>query len=205
MPRRKETKTKKALKKIGNSDLERMKKPLAFFLLAFLSLAVLFVAFWNSQIDELGNFSKDLPEENSELKNKINTMTEGYPIQKMSGYIARKNDTLAAYLVAIAKKESDWGKHVPVLNGEDCYNYWGYRGIRDRMGTGGHTCFDSPKDAVDTVSKRLAYLILKRGIESPADMIVWKCGSSCATHSSESVRKWISDVDFYYDKILERP
>jgi hypothetical protein len=137
------------------------------------------------------------------LENNIKELVEGYPIEQMVPYIIQKDNLTAAFLVSIAKKESNWGKRVPVLDGEDCFNYWGYRGIRDRMGTGGHTCFDSPQDAVDTVGKRIETLIRKYELTTPEDMIIWKCGSSCAGHSDYGVRKWISDVSLYFDKIIE--
>jgi hypothetical protein len=120
-------------------------------------------------------------------------------MEKMTPYIAEKDRKVAAFLVAIAKKESNWGKRVPVLNGQDCFNYWGYRGIRDRMGTGGHTCFDSPEDAVDTVAGRLKELV-EADIDTPEEMVIWKCGSSCAGHSDYSVKKWISDVEMYFSE-----
>jgi hypothetical protein len=69
------------------------------------------------------------------------------------------------------------------------------------MGTGGHTCFDSPKDAVRSVSKRIETLMYTYNRDTPREMIVWKCGSSCDGHSPESVDKWVSDVDYYYRKL----
>jgi hypothetical protein len=108
---------------------------------------------------------------------------------------------VAALIVAIGMKESTWGLHVPVLNGQDCYNYWGYRGIRDKMGTGGHTCFDSPKDAVDTVAKRIEFLVSNEKLNTPAKMVVWKCGYDCSWDSQKAVNKWISDVDLYFKKL----
>jgi hypothetical protein len=136
---------------------------------------------------------------------KIREMTKGYPIEKMASEIASKDKVIAAFLVGIAMKESTWGKHVPVLNGEDCYNYWGYRGKRARMGTGGHTCFDSRKDAVDTVSKRLEFLVNNEKITTPDKMVtVWKCGYDCSWDDKKNVQKWISDVDKYFDKFNEK-
>jgi hypothetical protein len=138
------------------------------------------------------------------LADKIREMTKGYPIAKMADEIASKDKVIAAFLVGIAMKESTWGKHVPVLDGEDCYNYWGYRGKRARMGTGGHTCFDSRKDAVDTVSKRLEFLVNNEKITTPDKMvIVWKCGYDCSWDDKKNVQKWISDVDKYFDKFNE--
>ncbi len=136
-----------------------------------------------------------------EFENRVRTMVKGYPIESMIPEILEQDRSVAMFLIAIAKKESNWGRRVPVLEGQDCFNYWGYRGIRKMMGTGGHTCFNSRKDAVATVGKRLDTLIKKYDLTTPADLILWKCGSSCAAHSSESVRKWIADVDLYYKKL----
>jgi hypothetical protein len=135
------------------------------------------------------------------FEKKVRDMVKGYPIGDMVPYIMEKDRIVAIFLVAIAKKESDWGKRVPLLDGQDCYNYWGYRGVRKMMGTGGHTCFNSRKDAVDTVAKRLETLIYENKLDTPADLILWKCGSSCKGHSSYSVQKWISDVNLYYQKL----
>lgn len=134
-----------------------------------------------------------------DLEEEINKIVDGSPMKKMTPLLAQLDKRVAAFMVAIAKKESNLGRRVPVLNGEDCYNYWGYRGIRDRMGSGGHTCFDNPKDAVETVSKRISELV-QADIDTPEEMVIWKCGSSCEGHSDYSVEKWISDVEMYYEK-----
>ena len=131
----------------------------------------------------------------------VRKLVKGYPIEKMLPYIFKQDKTTASFLVAIAKKESNWGKRVPVLNGQDCYNYWGYRQKRKRMGSGGHTCFNNRKDAVNTVGKRMHKLIFDYGKNTSKKMVVWKCGNSCATHSKKGVRKWISDVDLYLKKL----
>lgn len=139
------------------------------------------------------------PEEVSQNKfnAEVTDMVKGYPIETMLPYILVQDTDVASFLIAIGKKESNWGKRVPVLNGKDCFNYWGYRGIRAKMGSGGHTCFDSPEDAVNTVAKRIKTLVQEKKLNTPAKMIVWKCGSTCAGHSKEGVRKWISDVAMY--------
>lgn len=136
-----------------------------------------------------------------EFENRVRKLVSGYPIEDMVPEIMKLDRKIAIFYIAIAKKESNWGKRVPVLEGQDCYNYVGYRGVRKLMGTGGHTCFNSRKDAVETVGKRLETLIVKNELDTPAELIVWKCGSSCAGHSSYSVQKWISDVDMYYEKL----
>ena len=143
------------------------------------------------QIEEIQHAS-----DQAALEKEIYGVVKGHPIEKMVPYIAQQDRTVAAFIVAIARKESGWGEHYPVLNGEDCYNYWGYRGQRDKMGTGGHTCFDSPQDAVATVAKRIKTLAEENGRDTPAKMVVWKCGGSCAaTGGQAAANKWISDVD----------
>jgi len=150
----------------------------------------------NFVLDTLKRFEQVKQED---LEEEINKLVDGYPIKKMTPLIAQLDNRVAAFVIAIAKKESNWGKRVPVLKGEDCFNYWGYRGIRDRMGTGGHTCFNDPKDAVETVSRRISDLV-KADIDTPQEMVIWKCGSSCEGHSNYSVEKWISDVEMYFEK-----
>lgn len=131
----------------------------------------------------------------------IRDMVKGYPIEAMLPYIFAQDRLTAAFLIGIAKKESNWGKRIPVLEGQDCFNYWGYRGVRRMMGSGGHTCFNSRQDAVKTVSTRLGKLIQSEKLDTPEKMIVWKCGFSCQGHSRESVKKWISDVDMYFSQL----
>lgn len=142
-----------------------------------------------------------IDKEQTDFERRVREMVKGYPIEDMVPYIVEQDRTVAMYLIAIAKKESAWGVHAPVLEGQDCFNYWGYRGIRMMMGTGGHTCFNSRKDAVETVAKRLHRLIYEENLSTPEELIVWKCGSSCAGHDPYSVQKWISDVDMYYEKL----
>ncbi|EKE11954.1 MAG: hypothetical protein ACD_14C00060G0003 [uncultured bacterium] len=140
----------------------------------------------------------------SPLEKEITEMTEGYPIAKMMPYILKKDPKTAMFLVAIAKKESAWGKRKPVLDGQDCFNYWGFRLKAEKMGSGGHTCFDSPKEAVETVAQRIDQLVEEEDIDTPSDMIVWKCGYGCQDQpKSLSEKKWINDVDFYYSAMNE--
>lgn len=197
-----EKKLNKFLGNIGKKDTEKMIGPMIFvFLILALSVMVSSqIAFWEVKKISL---EKEVSPPNYALEAKIKNLVKGYPIENMISQIARKDEIVAAYLVGIAKKESNWGKRVPVLDGEDCYNYWGYRETREKMGSGGHTCFNSPSDAISTVSKRLSYFIEERGLENPEDLVVWKCGSSCEGQNKESVNKWISDVDYYYHKVME--
>ncbi len=133
----------------------------------------------------------------------IRDMVKGYPIEAMLPFIFKQDRLTSAFLIGIAKKESNWGKRIPVLDGQDCFNYWGYRGVRRMMGSGGHTCFNSRADAVATVSTRLLKLTQSEKLDTPEKMIVWKCGFSCQGHSRESVKKWISDVDMYFSQLSE--
>lgn len=133
----------------------------------------------------------------------VRDMVKGYPIEAMLPYIFKQDRLTAAFLVGIAKKESNWGKRIPVLDNQDCFNYWGYRGVRRMMGTGGHTCFNSREDAVETVAARLNRLIQSEKLDTPEKMIIWKCGFSCQGHSRESVKKWISDVDMYFSQLSD--
>jgi hypothetical protein len=139
------------------------------------------------------------------FEKELSVLVAGYPIEAMIPYIASKDRKTAAYLIGIAKKESNWGKRKPVLDGEDCYNYWGFRAKSDRMGSGGHTCFDNPKEAVTTVSKRIDQIIERNDVKSAKNMIVWKCGSNCAvTGGQDAADKWIKDVDIYAGKVLTK-
>lgn len=141
----------------------------------------------------------DLDDADAKFKAEVTEMVKGYPIEEMLPYILEKDRKVASFLVSIAKKESSWGEHVPVLNGQDCYNYWGYRGQRKLMGTGGHTCFNSRKDAVDTVAKRISTLVNEKGKNTPEKMVLWKCGSQCSSDSG--AKKWVSDVNLYFKKL----
>ncbi|OGI17088.1 MAG: hypothetical protein A3J63_04580 [Candidatus Moranbacteria bacterium RIFCSPHIGHO2_02_FULL_40_12b] len=130
---------------------------------------------------------------------KIINLIAGYPIEKMLPYISKRSDQVSYYLIAIAKKESDWGRHSPKKYGSDCYNYWGYRGTYNPTDSG-YSCFDSPEQAINQVGDKIESLLNKM-VDTPEELVVWKCGSSCAGHDPGSVKKWISDVKLYYLKI----
>ncbi|MDO9231174.1 MAG: hypothetical protein Q7U36_01685 [bacterium] len=157
------------------------------------------------------NYSKAIPVAENTIKIKIITPLEknikslvaGYPMEKMAPYISAKEKRTAAFLIGIAKKESNWGKYSPHLNGKDCYNYWGYRGKGENVTPSGYTCFDSPRQAVNVVGQRISDLINDSNLSTPEEMIVWKCGWNCAGHSDESVDKWIADVGIYYNKVYQ--
>ena len=178
------------------------------FLKLFLMLTIIFLIGmlllgneWKRLARKIQRHFSPPKEINWTLKEKIDKLTVGYPIQKMSAEIAKQDPQVAAFLVAIAKKESDWGRRTPKYKGKECYNYWGFRRRRLLMGSGGHTCFDDPADAVETVAERIEDLIAK-GIDTPQEMVIWKCGR-CRGPASAGAGKWIKDVRYYYNKMLE--
>jgi len=136
------------------------------------------------------------------LEKNVRKVVNGYPIEAMSPYIAEHKKVTAAFLVGIAKKESNWGKRVPVdKDGADCFNYWGYKGEGSRGVEMGHGCFGSPKEAINIVGKRIDTLVEEYHFDTPEKLIVWKCGFDCSGHSNQSVKKWISDVKIYFNKV----
>lgn len=138
----------------------------------------------------------------SELKERISRMVSGYPIEEMAQFISNEDRTTAAFLVAIAKKESNWGKFSPQKNGKTCYNYWGYRGTYNQTDSG-YSCFASSEQAVNVVGERIGEFVDQK-IDSPKKMVVaWKCGFDCSSHSWWSVKKWEWDVGFYFNKIYD--
>lgn len=156
--------------------------------------------FENSKTSPL--FSLASPDNSQNFKNQLENLVGGAPIGEMVPEIAKQDIRVAAYLIGIAKKESSWGSASPEKDGKDCYNYWGYKGSGSR-GTGmGYSCFGSPKEAVKTVGGRISDL-LNKNINTPSQMVVWKCGSSCSGQDPGDVQKWISDVSLYYDKVMD--
>jgi hypothetical protein len=145
------------------------------------------------------NIAKSVPQ--AKLEQAVTTMTKGHPIVDMLPAIFTKDQATVAYLIAIAKKESNWGKIAPKKSGQDCFNYWGFKGHGSRGVAAGHTCFGSREEAVDAVASRIDTLVNDYNRDTPREMVVWKCGYSCAGHSDASVQKWISDVAYYNNKI----
>ena len=135
-----------------------------------------------------------------ELESRMDGMARDYPINSMVPYISKQDRAVAAFLVAIAKKESNWGKFSPKKDGRDCYNYWGYRGTYNQTESG-YSCLDSPEQAVSVVGERIGEFVSQK-IDTPKKMAVaWKCGFDCSGHSFFSVKKWEWDVGYYYDKV----
>lgn len=168
---------------------------------AFVFTFVVVLASYSIQTvaESVPNSFKSIPQ--WRLERAVTEMTIGYPIAQMLPTIFSQDQLTTAYLVGIAKKESNWGKRSPKKDGEDCYNYWGYKGEGSRGKALGHGCFGSPEEAVKTVATRIDTLTQDYQLETPRQMVVWKCGYSCAGHSQASVQKWINDVAYYTDEI----
>jgi hypothetical protein len=141
--------------------------------------------------------------EKNELEGELYAMVGDYPVKEMVPYIAEYEREIAALIVGIAKKESNWGKRSPLKpNGDTCYNYWGYKGAGSEGIAMGHGCFGDPEEAVDAIGERIEELVAQ-GLNTPSKMLVWKCGRSCAGHAPGSPEKWVSDVSIYYNQIVK--
>ena len=141
----------------------------------------------------------------NDLGKTIREVAAGYPLEAMAPAIAQYDREVAALIVGIAKKESNWGKRIPRdAAGLDCFNYWGWKGAGSRGVSMGHGCFGSPEEAVRAVGNRLTELVKQRQTSEPKNLTVWKCGASCASQSRESVAKWVSDIDIYYQRIAKQ-
>ncbi len=57
------------------------------------------------------------------------------------------------------------------------------------------------QEKVQVVGKRLEKLAINQKLDTPAKMIIWKCGSSCSGHDPAGVAKWIKDVSINFHKI----
>lgn len=139
--------------------------------------------------------------ENKNIKNAlIPELLKDSPMEMMISFLNEQENETVAYVIAIAKKESNLGKYAPKKDGRDCYNYWGYRG-KENTTESGYSCFDSPAHAVKVVGNRIERLI-EQDINTPAKMVIWKCGSDCeAAGGQTAANKWISDVALYYNKL----
>jgi hypothetical protein len=133
-------------------------------------------------------------------KNDLNyDLLVGYPIEQMVPFIEKQDRNIASLVVAIAKKESDWGRYSPRLAGQDCFNYWGLKGKGRTVGSG-YRCFETREEAVQAVSDKLGEFAAK-GMDTPAKLLVWKCGPSCASHDPKDVQRWVGDINKYWQLI----
>ena len=138
-------------------------------------------------------------EKHADFAKEILTYVKGRPMEDMAPYIAKQPRIVAAFLVGIAMKESKFGTYSPKLDGRDCHNYWGFKG-GGTTASGGYTCFDSPETAISAVGGRIARLV-NGGRTNPAEMVVWKCGSSCSWDNPANVQSWIADVGINFYKL----
>jgi hypothetical protein len=135
-----------------------------------------------------------------EFAGKLYEIVGESPIKEMIPFIAKRDKRTAAFLVAIAKKESSFGEHAPSLDGQDCHNYWGYKGSAGRGKSLGYACFASPEEAIEIVGNRIEVLVNKDH-NTPARMVnTWKCGTSCA--GDPGAPGWVSTVALYFEKIV---
>jgi len=140
--------------------------------------------------------------EKEDIEEQLHTLVGNAPIGEMIPFITKLDQRVAAFVIGIAKKESDWGRHAPSLSGKTCYNFWGYKGSGSKGTSMGYACFGNAEEAVEIVGKRIETLVSKN-INNPRKMLVWKCGSSCAGHDPGGVQKWVSDVSLYFAKIMQ--
>jgi len=139
-------------------------------------------------------------EKHADFTKEILTYLKGRPMEDMAPYIAKQPRTVAAFIVGIAMKESKFGVYAPHdANGNDCHNYWGYRGPENTTASG-YSCFNTPEAAITAVGRRIARLV-DQGASNPSEMVVWKCGASCSWDNPANVRSWIADVGINFYKL----
>lgn len=137
---------------------------------------------------------------NASLADKLYAIVGESPIKEMIPFISRRDEKVAAFLVAIAKKESSFGEHSPSLDGQDCHNYWGYKGLGGNGSSMGYACFGSAEEAIETVGNRIEVLVNKNR-NTPARMVnTWKCGTDCS--GDPGAAGWVSTVALYFEKIV---
>ncbi len=204
MAKTKKSAKSKKIKKTGKKviSVRRGASPPEYFLFSFIITGAFLFAFlsWQSAGNIQTSFSTaDISKDKIAFEKEIKKITKGYPIEEMAPYISRKKKRTASFLVAIAKKESNWGRHAPKKNGRECFNYWGYRGPENPT-VSGYSCFDSPQHAVNVVGRRISELVSQK-VDTPKEMILWKCGSLSCARKDRGATKWIWDVEKYYQKI----
>jgi hypothetical protein len=190
--------------KIKKEDKKAVKNPsrfedILFGFLIVLSLIFITQCFSHEEVN-VAKMPTGQPKQQrpTKMEKNVKKMVSEFPIEKMAPYIAKQDDEVAAFLVAIAKKESNWGMFSPKKNGRDCYNYWGYRGSYNQTKSG-YSCFDSPKQAVKVVGDRIEELVAN-SVDTPQEMLLWKCGQRCNVKTSNGAAKWVRDVGVYYKK-----
>jgi len=174
-----------------------------FGLLVTISVAFAFLCYRGVEQIPTVSFASLKMKAATPLQKNIRKLVNGYPMEAMVPYLGKRDQRVAAYLVAIAKKESNWGRYSPKKDGQECYNFWGYRG-QENPTASGYSCFQSPAQAVSIVGQRVKKLLAKK-IDTPRKMVLWKCGASCTRGEARSAAKWIRDVSLYYNKLYPTP
>jgi hypothetical protein len=146
---------------------------------------------------EIDKPSLEIKKADTDDQGKYMDFVANYPMAEMVPFIAKREKKTAAFLVSIAKKESDWGLHSPSKNGKHCYNYWGYKGGYNPTESG-YSCFDSAEQAIQVVGDRIDELVGKK-LDSPQKMVVWKCGGGYA--SDGNAGEWIGTVNKYFSQL----
>ena len=143
---------------------------------------------------------KDDSSNQTSFSGKLYEIVGDTPIKEMVPFISKRDKKVAAFLVGIARKESSWGEHSPLKNGQTCYNYWGYKGSAGNGSALGYACFGSAEEAVEIVGNRIETLVGKNR-NTPASMVnTWKCGTSCK--GDPGAPSWVSTVALYFNKIV---
>lgn len=143
---------------------------------------------------------KDESSNQTSFTGKLYEIVGDAPIKEMIPFISKRDERVAAFLVGIAKKESGLGEHSPSRNGEDCHNYWGYKGSAGNGSVKGYACFESAEEAVEIVGNRIEVLVNKNHT-TPEHMVnTWKCGTSCK--GDPGAPSWVATVALYFNKIV---
>lgn len=127
-----------------------------------------------------------IPVVDPDLREDVAKELSGTRMEAMIDPISSYDRKTAALLVGVAKSESGYTHNYS-------YNFWGY--------AGGYYPFSTPEQAVHVVGNKLDEYKTK-GLDTPQKLVTtWKCGRSCASHSPESVSRWISTASGPYNRI----
>ena len=141
-----------------------------------------------------------VPAQIGEFEKNLLSIVGDTPIAEMVPFIAKRDSKVAAFLVGIAKKESSFGLASPSKDGNDCHNYWGYKGLGSKGEVQGYSCFASAQEAIETVGDRIETLV-GNDRNTPAKMVdTWKCGRSCV--GDPGATSWVATVALYFDEIV---
>lgn len=120
------SKEKRKIQK-NKKKIKRLSTPEDFFFgfLVAVSLVFALLCFRSVATIPVSSPSLAQPKAPSRVEKDIKKLVRGYPIEEMAPYIAGKNKKVAAFLVAIAKKESNWGVYSPKKEGKELFQLLG--------------------------------------------------------------------------------